>query len=222
MPNLLDPQVRVQAVQVGGAMQYKPMDFSSLIGMDGFSDSLLKTHFGLYAGYVNNTNRLMETLASMTRSGNSGTPEYAELKRRFGWEFNGMRLHELYFSGLGGDGTHDPRSRLSNEIAASFGSREAWEADFRAAAKMRGIGWVVLYQDLRTGALFNAWVNEHDTGHLAGCVPVLIIDVFEHAYMADYGTDRQSYIDSFFRNVSWKSAEKRATGQIQKSQGGAE
>ena len=190
-------------------MPYTAKDFGALVGMDGFSEALLKNHFTLYQGYVANTNKLSDLLGGMLAEGKTATPEYAELKRRFGWEWNGMRLHELYFGNLGGKGALDPASKLGKAVAAEFGSVEKWEADFRAVGAMRGIGWVVLYRDGEGGRLFNQWVNEHDVGNPAGAVPVLVMDVFEHAFMVDYGLKRADYIAAFFRNVNWKAAEAR-------------
>jgi len=190
-------------------MPYVAKDFGALVGMDGFSEALLKNHFALYQGYVTNTNKLSDLIGRILAEGKTGSPEYAELKRRFGWEWNGMRLHEFYFENLGGKGVLDPASKLGKAIAAEFGSVGNWEADFRAAGAMRGIGWVVLYQDRLGGRLFNQWVNEHDVGNPAGAVPVLVMDVFEHAFMVDYGLKRADYIAAFFRNVNWKAAEAR-------------
>ncbi len=190
-------------------MPYTPKDYGNLIGMAGFSETILKNHFTLYQGYVTNSNKLLDTLGAMLSEGKTGTPEYAELKRRLGWEFNGMRLHELYFENLGGKGGLDPAGRLAKALAAEFGSVEKWEADFRAAGAMRGVGWVVLYQDAAAGRFVNEWINEHDAGHLAGAAPILVMDVFEHAFMIDYGLKRADYIAAFFRNVSWKAAEAR-------------
>lgn len=190
-------------------MAYAAKDYAGLLGMEGFSDTLLKNHFTLYQGYVTNTNKLSDTLKALGAEGKSATPEFAELKRRFGWEFNGMRLHELYFENLGGKGALDAGGKLAKALAAEFGSVENWETCFRATGAMRGVGWVVLYHDTEGGRLFNTWVNEHDVGHLAGCVPVLIMDVFEHAFMIDYGLKRPDYIASFFKNINWVAAEAR-------------
>ncbi len=190
-------------------MPYTAKDYGNLIGMAGFSETILKNHFTLYQGYVTNTNKLLDTLGAMLSEGKTGTPEYAEIKRRLGWEFDGMRLHELYFENLGGKGAPDSAGRLAKALAAEFGSIEKWEADFRAVGAMRGIGWVVLYQDAAAGRFANAWINEHDAGHLAGAAPVLVMDVFEHAFMIDYGLKRADYIAAFFRNVNWKAAEAR-------------
>jgi len=188
---------------------YAAKDYSKLLGMQGFSDLLLKNHFALYQGYVTNTNRLIETLSQMVKDGKAGTPEYAELKRRFGWEFNGMRLHEVYFENLGGKEEIDRSGRLSKKISEDFGGYENWEKDFNATATMRGIGWTILYQDPTNGNLFNFWINEHEVGHPAGGIPVLVLDVFEHAFMIDYGLRRADYIAAFFKNIHWKAVETR-------------
>ena len=190
-------------------MAYTAKDYSKLIGMEGFSQTLLNNHFTLYQGYVTNTNKVADALAAMLKDGKTGTPEYAELKRRFGWEFNGMRLHELYFENLGGKTPLVKGAVLGKLMETTFGSYEAWEQDFRATGAMRGIGWVVLYYDVPACLLFNQWINEHDVGHLAGCQPILVMDVFEHAYMVDYGLKRADYIEAFFKNINWKAAEAR-------------
>ena len=190
-------------------MAYTAKDYSRLLGMQGFSDTLLKIHFTLYQGYVTNTNKLMETLGQMLKEGKTATPEFAELKRRFGWEFNGMRLHEYYFENLGEKGGLDKNSKLSKKVTEDFGSYDNWEKEFKGVGAMRGIGWSVLYQDSPTGKLINFWINEHDVGHPAGCNPILILDVFEHAFMIDYGLKRADYIEAFFKNIDWKAAEGR-------------
>ena len=190
-------------------MAYTAKDYSALIGTPGFSDTLLKNHFTLYQGYVTNTNKVLDTLDAMLKEGKAGTPEYAELKRRLGWEFDGMRLHEYYFENLGGKAALDPAGKLAKKLAEGFGSFDAWEKDFRATGAMRGIGWVVLYQDPANGRLINFWINEHDVAHPAGCTPILIMDVFEHAFMLDYGLKRADYIEAFFKNLEWKAAEAR-------------
>ena len=190
-------------------MTYTAKDYSRLIGMEGFSETLLKNHFTLYQGYVANTNKVLDILDQMLKEDRAATPEFAELKRRLGWEFNGMRLHEYYFDTLGGDGAVDSNSRLALKKIEEFGSIETWQKDFRAVGAMRGIGWAVMYQDNVSGRLFNLWVNEHDAGHPAGCMPILVMDVFEHAFMLDYGLKRADYIEAFFRNVDWKAVEAR-------------
>ncbi|MEW6455631.1 MAG: Fe-Mn family superoxide dismutase [Acidobacteriota bacterium] len=190
-------------------MTYEAKDYSNLIGMEGFSETLLKNHFTLYQGYVINTNKLSDILSQMLKEGKTAIPEYAELKRRYGFEFNGMRLHEYYFENLGGEKLIEKNSKLAKKLEEDFGSYELWENDFKATGAMRGIGWVILYQDDKTGKLFNQWINEHETGHMAGCQPILVMDVFEHAFMIDYGLKRADYISSFFKNIDWEKVEKR-------------
>ena len=189
--------------------EFAAKDYSKLIGMAGFSESLLNNHFTLYQGYVKNTNTLDQTLTEMRRSGKGSDPAFAELKRRFGWEFNGMRLHECYFENLGGHQPINQDGRLAARIHQDFGSYEEWVQDFKAVGAMRGIGLAILYQDLTTGRLHNFWINEHDAGHPACCTPILIMDVFEHAFMIDYGLKRADYINAFFQNIDWTAAEER-------------
>ena len=203
-PNLSFAQIKKEE-----KMAYIAKDYSKLLGMEGFSDTLLKNHFTLYQGYVTNTNKLIDTIGQMLKDGKVASPEFAELKRRFGWEFNGMRLHEYYFENLGGKEGLEKTGKLFKKISEEFGSLETWEKEFRAIGMMRGIGWAVLYQDSLTGRLINFWINEHDVGHPAGCTPILILDVFEHAFIIDYGLKRADYIETFFKNIQWKVVEDR-------------
>ncbi len=183
-------------------MAYEAKNYENLLGINGFSETLLKNHFTLYQGYVANTNKTAELLKKLE----PGTPEYAEVKRRFGWEYNGMKLHEYYFRNMTNEETSpDKESALLKKIANEFGSYENWEKDFRATGAMRGIGWVILYYDRSGDRLFNCWINEHDEGHLAGAKPLLVMDVFEHAYMTDYGLKRADYITAFFKAINWKN-----------------
>lgn len=192
-------------------MPYSPQDFTQLLGLTGFSDNALATHFKLYEGYVTNTNKLVEKLASLE----AGSPEANEIHRRFGWEFNGMRLHEYFFASLTKEQSQlDPNSPLAQKLTEQFGSTEKWLEEFKATAMTRGIGWAILYQDPNTGKLFNTWINEHDLGHLAGCNLILNIDVFEHAFMLDYGTNRADYIASFIQAIDWSVIEKRLSPTI--------
>jgi len=185
---------------------YTPQNFSALLGMPGLSDTLLSNHFALYEGYVKNVNILLDLLSAKT----PGTPEYTELKRRFGWEWNGMRLHELYFENLSkGENITNPSAALQEKITASFGTLEAWSEEFFSIALMRGIGWAVLTQDEHTGQLFNTWINEHDGGHLAGSKPLLVLDVFEHAYITDYGIKRVDYVSLCKTHINWEVASER-------------
>src|SRR3989338_2989431 len=146
-------------------MAYEAKNFDNLLGTAGFSDALLKNHFTLYQGYVANTNKIIDIMRKNTHA--VGTPEYNELTRRFGWEWNGMRLHELYFGNMTSGGKELPNGSLKELIEATWGSFDAWHKDFMGCGGMRGIGWVVLAYDPESKAVFNTWVNEHDAGHLA-------------------------------------------------------
>lgn len=185
---------------------YTAKKYEHLLGLNGFSDAMLKNHFTLYEGYVANTNKLLDLLK--TKEG--GTPEYNELKRRYGWEWNGMRLHELYFGNLTKEAKPLTDGKVKKLLEDTWGSFENWEKDFRSTGTMRGIGWVILYLDIEANAVCNAWVTEHDMGHLAHCPPILVMDVWEHAYMTDYQLKRADYIDTFIKSVNWEVVEKRA------------
>jgi Fe-Mn family superoxide dismutase len=184
---------------------YTPKDFSHLLGIEGLSDALLTNHFTLYQGYVTNTNKLIDQMKSME----AGTPDYAELHRRFGWEWNGMRLHELYFGNLAKHGVALSERTLKQKIESTWGIYENWEKEFRGLASMRGIGWVVLVHDKKDGKLFNVWVGEHDEGYPAGLTPLLVMDVFEHSFMLDYGVKRADYINVFMNHIDWHTVEER-------------
>jgi Fe-Mn family superoxide dismutase len=191
-------------------MTYEAKNFEVLLGMTGFSDNLLKNHFTLYQGYVANTNKLADILAMMLKDNKTGIPEYAELKRRFGWEWNGLRLHELYFENLSKISSgFDKNSDLAKKFNQDFGTYENWEKDFKATGAMRGIGWVILYFDPMASRVFNVWINEHDVGHLSGCLPLLVMDIFEHAYMPDYGLKKADYIEIFFKAIDWSTVAER-------------
>lgn len=188
---------------------YSAKDFSRLLGTPGFSDALLTQHFELYSGYVKNANALHDELHA-TAPAKPPTPTWSELKRRFGWEWNGMRLHEVYFGNLTKRPSKVEKSdALLTQISRDFGSHDAWEKEFRATGSLRGSGWAALVWDAEARRLFNVWVDEHDRGHLAGSAVLLLMDAFEHAYMADYGTKRGEYIDAFLAAADWGAAARR-------------
>lgn len=185
---------------------YEPKDYSHLLGTTGFSDDLLNNHFKLYQGYVKNTNSADEAL----KGGALDKYNYGEVKRRFGWEFSGMRLHEYYFGNMKKDGGNmDLSAGLAKRIEADYGSADKWLEDVKATGSMRGIGWVVTTYDKAGDKVFNSWINEHDLGHLAGTTPLLVLDVFEHAFMLDYGLGKADYIEAFFKALDWEEVNKR-------------
>lgn len=191
---------------------YIPKDYAYLYGMSGFSDSLLKMHFQLYQGYVKNTNLLLNRLKELELQDKELSYDYGALKRRLGWEWNGMRLHELYFDNLGGEEFLDKSDPLFQKIVKDFGTFELWRKNFVSTGMIRGIGWVILYIDPQTGRLCNTWINEHDLGHLSGAEPLLVMDVFEHAYITQYALERGKYIQAFFDNVDWSKVSDRYNG----------
>ncbi|MDP1836789.1 MAG: superoxide dismutase [Chlamydiales bacterium] len=183
---------------------FQAKTYQNLLGMKGFSDKALTMHFKLYEGYVKNANSLNDKLAALVADGQDKSPEYAGLKRMYGWEYDGMKLHEYYFDSLGGDGKFESNTALARAIVKDFGSYDKWKEDFVATGLIRGIGWAILYWDNENQRLTNVWINEHNLGHLAGNKPILTMDVFEHAYLPDYGLDRAQYIQAFFENLNWK------------------
>lgn len=188
---------------------YVAKNYTYLKGMQGFTDALLDLHFKLYQGYVNNCNLLMEKLNNLESSQQMRSLEWGAFKRRLGWEFDGMRLHELYFENMGGKGDSKKGPEIIKALEKEFSSFNQWKDAFIATGLMRGIGWVILYQDKATKKLINTWISEHDLGHLASCSPLLVMDVWEHAYITEFGLNREKYIQAFFQNIDWKVVNQR-------------
>lgn len=192
---------------------YAAQNFTHLLGLPGLSDTLLTNHFTLYEGYVNNTNILLKKMNAIREERLGGNDERkeesAELHRRYSWEYNGMKLHELYFENLTKEKTTlDLESDFGKKLIERFGSYETFLHNFTKNVGMfRGIGWVALIE--RDGGLGIIWINEHNEGLLANSKILLIMDVFEHAYMTDYGIKRAEYIETFFRSVDWKKVAER-------------
>lgn len=184
---------------------YSAKDFKHLLGLNGFSDTLLTDHFALYEGYVKNVNTLLEKLENIA---DQSSVEASELARRFGWEFDGMRMHELYFGNMTKEKT-EIGGALKEKIEKTYGSCEKWIERFKAKGMMRGIGWVILFEDPDNGELFTAWVREHEQGIPANCRILLVMDCWEHAYMADYGIKKADYISSFIDTIDWQAVERR-------------
>ncbi len=159
-------------------------------------------------------NALNDELAKMRAEGKASgkNPEFAEITRRLGFEYGGMILHEYYFSNLRPAAEPQPASggALAAALGEFFGSVDAWRADFQAIGEMRGIGWVILFEDPMTDRLSNHWVTLHQEGIPAGFKPLLVMDVWEHAFMRDYkATEKAKYVEAFFRNVDWPAVERR-------------
>ena len=196
------------------AKTYQEQHFDHLKGLDGISDDQIAEHLKLYAGYVKQVNTLNQMLTDMIGRGKaSGTnPEFAELTRRLGFEYNGMILHEYYFGNLrkAADPKPAENSALARALTDSFGSVDRWRTDFHAIGEMRGVGWVALAEDPMNDRLTNHWITLHEEGVPAGFKPLLVMDVWEHAFMRDYkATERAKYIEAFFRNIDWQVVERR-------------
>jgi Fe-Mn family superoxide dismutase len=206
---------------------YRPKRFD-VRGLRGISDRTLEMHVKLYEGYVQNTNVLGERIAAILRDGtldHEEMPAYSELTRRLGFEYNGMVLHEYYFGNLRRDGGGDAPSGspFRSAVEASFGDYGAWKLDFVSVGKMRGVGWAICFRDPRNGRLSNHWVTLHEVGNVAGFAPVLVMDVWEHAFLLDYApAERPRYIEAFFANVDWAAVDRRARGEVPASESARE
>ena len=193
---------------------YKARQFN-LSGLNGISDQTLEMHFKLYEGYVKETNHLTEKIAEILADGKvdqEEMPAYSELTRRLGFEYNGMVLHEYYFENMkrGGNTDPDKASNFYQSAEASFGAYDIWKTDFMSVGKMRGVGWAICYQNPANERISNHWISLHETGNVAGFEPVLVMDVWEYAFLLDYKpAERPKYIEAFFSNIDWAAVEAR-------------
>lgn len=198
---------------------YEPKPYD-LHGLNGISDQTLAMHLKLYEGYVTETNNLMNRIRDILIDGKvdqEESPAYAEFKRRLGFEYNGMLLHEYYFDSVtsGGSGEPSATSAFRGAAEESFGTYEMWKIDFFGVGKMRGVGWAVCYLNPYNGKLSNHWISLHEVGNVAGFTPVLVADVWEHAFMLDYQPcERGDYLDAFFENINWKAIEHRLNRSV--------
>ena len=190
-------------------------------GLNGISDEQINDHWNLYVGYVNNSNALHKQLDDMRANGEGGTAAYTDRRRRFGFEYDGMVLHEYYFGNLKAGVSMNESGPFAKLVAEQFGSVDAWVEDFKTCGKSRGIGWTVTYFDPATGQVNNHFIQHHEDGHIAGFIPLAIMDCFEHAWMVDHGAGgRGSYIDAVVDNLDWNVIDQRTqtaqNGQIVK------
>jgi superoxide dismutase, Fe-Mn family len=194
--------------------KYRVKSFD-LHDLSGISDRTLEMHVSLYEGYVKATNDLMEEISELRQDGGidqEEMPAYSELTRRMGFEYNGMVLHEYYFGNMRREASAKPAgdSAFIRRAEKSFGGYDQWKTDFVSIGKMRGVGWAICYQDPSDGHLTNHWTSLHEHGNVAGFVPVLVMDVWEHAFLLDYApSKRGDYIDAFFANIDWKAVDFR-------------
>ncbi|MGI6603590.1 MAG: superoxide dismutase [bacterium] len=183
----------------------RPLPYSDLPGL---SARQLAEHYKLYLGYVNKTNEIWDLLQTVDRqSANSTYSPYRELKLEETFALNGVKLHELYFANLGGSGG-PPTGEISFFIQRDFGSASSWTTDFRALG-LAARGWGILALDINDRTLHNFLLDAHNVGGIQRSVPLLVLDVYEHAYLLDYGTNRAHYLDAFFYNIDWQEVNRR-------------
>jgi len=191
-------------------MTYTAKQFN-LGELKGISEKQIKVHLALYEGYVKHVNLIGEKLAALKEADAEGNAYVmAELRRRFAFEFDGMRMHEYYFEQFEGEKGGDPASALAKAAEAKYGSGENFLKHIKEVAESRGIGWVVVYYDPIGKLLQTVFVADHEVGQLAGLPIILALDLWEHAYMVDYvPADKKNYIDAFFDNINWSVMERR-------------
>ena len=184
----------------------------NLSALEGLSEKQVTAHLGLYEGYVKHVNVLREQIAELTTLDKE---KYAyaimETRRRLGFEWNGMRMHEYYFTQFeGGAQPIGDASPLANALSEKYGSVDGFVEHFKSVGMSRGIGWSVLYNDPQGGTIHTAWIADHELGQLAGAPVLLAMDMWEHAFMVDYlPAEKKNYIESFLKNVNWGVVEKR-------------
>ena len=178
--------------------------------IEGLSEKLIDQHWKLYEGYVTNCNLLNKLIWDVLENqGELNNAAHAEAQRRLGFEYNGMVLHELYFGALKKGVSFPSGSLLASKLSEDFGSVERWKKQFLEIGKFRGVGWVILNLDPLSKRLQNFWVTDHEVGNVAGFTPILAMDVWEHAYVLDFGSSsaagvgRAAYLETYARNIDW-------------------
>ena len=195
------------------AEQITPIDFSYLLEkMPKLNPQLLDIHLKLYEGYVQQVNFIDES------SNKSSDPFMKQsLRKQYGFEYDGMRLHELYFGQLGGKGDSNLKVKIVNKISEKYGSLDSFILEVKSFAKTRGIGWVILFGNISNGELKLAWIQDHEKGFLSGWVPIVVIDLWEHAYISQFGLNKDSYVDLCFEYMDWKVVDVRYTSGCKSS-----
>lgn len=195
---------------------YTPQHFT-LPSLSGISEKQVTVHLGLYEGYVKHVNVLREQIADLsTLDAEKYAYAIMETRRRLGFEFDGMRMHEYFFRQFeGGHSVLDTQSPLANALVEKYGSVDAFIAHFTQVGMTRGIGWSVLYADPLHNTLHTAWVADHELGGLSGLPIILAMDMWEHAFMVDYlPAEKKLYIEAFLKNVHWALPERRFTATL--------
>lgn len=178
----------------------------------GLSEKQVTAHIGLYEGYVKNINHLREQIHDLESTDKEKYAyAIAELRRRLGFEFDGMRMHEYYFTQFEeGAKEADQSSKLAAAVSEKYGSWDEFVSHFKTLGMTRGIGWTVLYEDKKGGTVHTAWVGDHELGQLAGLPIILAMDMWEHAFMVDYlPSEKKDYVEAFFKNLNWETVAAR-------------
>jgi Fe-Mn family superoxide dismutase len=201
----------LQSEEVMASQQsvYMKKDFTYLLGKTKFSDDLLQMHFTLYEGYVKNVNLLLDQISQLSSQKKGISLDLGALKKRLAFEFDGMRLHELYFENMTGSSDQGSAKSLISDIKKQWGSFEQWRSEFIDTGMLRGVGWAVLCKDNKTGKLLTIWISDHETGLLADTTIILVMDAWEHAYITEYGLKREKYLETFFSSIDWSVAQRR-------------
>lgn len=185
-------------------MKYEPLTFD-IPELAGISTDTITGHLGLYEGYVKHVNIIREKIDAFSNDPDNNAYAIAEMQRRLGFEFGGMRNHEYYFSQFEGGAKSLPDSPLQQKLEAQWGSVDAWLDRFKKIALTRGVGWAMLYHDPHTDQLVQTWVDEQHIGQLADLDIILALDMWEHSYMRDYpASEKATYVDAFFKNLNWE------------------
>ena len=180
--------------------------------LDGISEKQIAVHLGLYAGYVKHVNLLREHIADLTKQ----DPErhafaIESIRRRMGFEFNGMRMHEFYFSQWEGGATpHAEDSAFEKAVSEKYGSWDGILTHFKKVGMSRGSGWATLCWDKKGKTPPMWWTVDHELGMLADVNIILAMDMWEHAYMVDYiPAEKMKHIEAFLKNLNWSVVEAR-------------
>lgn len=191
-------------------MSYTTRTFA-LSELKGLSSEQIAVHLALYEGYVKHTNLILDTIQKLrTEDADGNAFVINELRRRLGFEFDGMRMHEYYFEQFEGGAQPASDAALQKMVDAKYGSWDGFIAHIKEVAGTRGIGWVVVYHDPKAATLHTAFVNDHELGQLAGLPILLAVDLWEHAYMVDYKpAEKKTYVEAFLENVNWSVVEGR-------------
>lgn len=184
--------------------------------LKGISEKSIEEHLKLYAGYVKNANLIIDKMGELDSEKDAYIS--GEMFRRFSFEYNGMRNHEVYFSSLSlGAKDFNSESELGKRLLELFGSLETFISEFKNLALTRGIGWAMLWYDKEDDKFLASWVDEQHLGQLQGCTPIIALDMWEHSYVADYQpSGKKQYTEDFFANLNWEYVEKRFIDALQK------